>query len=193
VSVGPRDGVEALQLTAAVRWIDSGGEPCRRVNPMTRPQHLVSYFACTDDSRLPTGGHVEPGEPPRATVLREAREELGIDARVQVRGAVAADDRRHPGPVRASHGRFAVWYVLALEPDEACERGASTCRAESWLYSCTGAGPFFCSPLPRRMLKAWRFAMITFRDPHRRIRAPFGAKLLEGPPQQMATARRFVS
>jgi hypothetical protein len=35
--------------------------------------------------------------------------------------------------------------------------------------------------------------MISFRDPHRRILAPFGAKLLEGPPQQMATARRFVS
>ncbi|MFD4613526.1 NUDIX hydrolase [Streptomyces sp. NPDC058451] len=56
--------------------------------------HLVSYFVVLDDTRgqlllvahrkaglwLPAGGHVEPGEDPWAAVVRECREELGIEA-----------------------------------------------------------------------------------------------------------------
>lgn len=56
--------------------------------------HLVSYFAVLDDTRgqlllvahrkaglwLPAGGHVESGEDPWAAVVRECREELGIEA-----------------------------------------------------------------------------------------------------------------
>jgi 8-oxo-dGTP diphosphatase len=52
----------------------------------------VSYFAVVDEQRvllvdhrnaqlwLPAGGHVEPHEHPRTTVVRELREELGLVA-----------------------------------------------------------------------------------------------------------------
>ena len=56
--------------------------------------HLVSYFALVDEHRgklllvdhklaglwLPSGGHVEPDEHPRATVDRELSEELNLAA-----------------------------------------------------------------------------------------------------------------
>lgn len=35
---------------------------------------------------LPPGGHVEPGENPRETVRREAKEKLGIDAEFPLTG-----------------------------------------------------------------------------------------------------------
>jgi 8-oxo-dGTP pyrophosphatase MutT (NUDIX family) len=57
-------------------------------------QHLVAYFVLFDPSQqqillvdhkkaglwLPSGGHVEPDEPPQTTVQREALEELDIRA-----------------------------------------------------------------------------------------------------------------
>ena len=74
--------------------IASGAQIFRTAEPDAPNQHLVAYFALVDrDARsmllvdhrnaglwLPTGGHVEPDEDPAATVTREAREELGIDA-----------------------------------------------------------------------------------------------------------------
>ena len=60
--------------------------------PDVPPKHLVSYFALVDEARgkmllvdhklaglwLPSGGHVEPDEDPRATVVREIAEELNL-------------------------------------------------------------------------------------------------------------------
>jgi 8-oxo-dGTP pyrophosphatase MutT (NUDIX family) len=52
--------------------------------------HLVSHFVLADGQHallvdhlnaqrwLPPGGHIEPSEHPRATVVRELREELGL-------------------------------------------------------------------------------------------------------------------
>jgi 8-oxo-dGTP pyrophosphatase MutT (NUDIX family) len=61
--------------------------------PVTPPQHLAVYFALLDEADrslmlvdhlkagcwLLPGGHVDDGEDPRTTVVREAQEELGID------------------------------------------------------------------------------------------------------------------
>src|SRR5688572_31080312 len=86
----PFDELECAHLSDALAWVDSGVELCRTAKPATPPKHLVSYFAVVDvghillvDHRnaglwLPSGGHVEPGEHPRATVAREIEEELGI-------------------------------------------------------------------------------------------------------------------
>jgi 8-oxo-dGTP diphosphatase len=76
----------------ALARVDSGAELFRVAKPATPPKHLVSYFVVVDGDHvllvdhknarlwLPSGGHVEPDEHPRTTVLRELREELGFTA-----------------------------------------------------------------------------------------------------------------
>src|SRR5687767_14543986 len=90
-SIEPFDTLEHAHRADALAWIDSGVELCRTQKPATPPKHLVSYFVLVDhdhvllvDHRnarlwLPSGGHVEPDEHPRATVVRELQEELGLD------------------------------------------------------------------------------------------------------------------
>lgn len=92
VSIQSFDEQEEIHRADALAWIDSGAPLFRTAKPATPPRHLVSYFVVIDgreillvDHRsaelwLPPGGHVEPGEHPRNTVLRELREELGFDA-----------------------------------------------------------------------------------------------------------------
>jgi hypothetical protein len=86
--IAPFDAAEEAVIKDVVAWLDSGAEIVRRAKPATPPKHLVSYFLLVDgdhillvDHRtsglwLPSGGHVEPGEHPRATVEREVIEEL---------------------------------------------------------------------------------------------------------------------
>jgi 8-oxo-dGTP diphosphatase len=126
-SIRACDSTEADELTATLQWIDSGDELCRLVKPAHPPRHLVSYFPCTDGSRLllvdhrnaelwlPTGGHVEPGEHPHATVQREAREELGIDAHFMFASPVMLTIAETQG-FSAGHTDVSLWYVLRLEP-----------------------------------------------------------------------------
>ncbi|MGR6975196.1 NUDIX hydrolase [Streptomyces cynarae] len=93
-AIEPWDDLERTHLESAEQWI-AGGAPIYRVRkPDVPAMHLVSYFVVLDDTRgqlllvahrkaglwLPAGGHVEPGEDPWAAVVRECREELGIEA-----------------------------------------------------------------------------------------------------------------
>ena len=92
--VAPVDAVEDGHRRQALAWLDSTSDVFRRVKPGRPSPHLVSYFLLIDHGQgsvllvdhrkaglwLPTGGHVEPGEHPAATVRREVREELGIEA-----------------------------------------------------------------------------------------------------------------
>jgi 8-oxo-dGTP pyrophosphatase MutT (NUDIX family) len=97
--VEPFDDRELEDRASTLRWIRSG-EPLFRIEkPATPDRHLCVYFALFDQSRrtvlmvdhvkaglwLLPGGHVDDGEDPRDTVLREAGEELGIDARFHPR------------------------------------------------------------------------------------------------------------
>ncbi|MFD0467089.1 NUDIX domain-containing protein [Nonomuraea thailandensis] len=91
----PHDGREAADLKWTLDWVDSGAPLFRVAKPATPPCHLVAYAALVDRGRasvmlvdhlkarawLPPGGHVDPGEDPRRTVLREVEEELGIAGR----------------------------------------------------------------------------------------------------------------
>ena len=97
-AVPPLDEREAADQADILDWIGSGQQLFRTVPPDTPPKHLVVYFIPFDvpsgtasgyvllgDHRksglwLPPGGHVEDGEDPRQAVIREAREELGIEA-----------------------------------------------------------------------------------------------------------------
>src|SRR5713101_5621549 len=91
-AIDPLDDLERQTIANVLAWIDSGAQLCRLEKPATPPKHLVSYFACIDNDHillvdhknaqlwLPTGGHIEPDEHPRTTVIREATEELGLEA-----------------------------------------------------------------------------------------------------------------
>lgn len=119
----------------ALAWLDVTSDIYRRVKPRTPSPHIVSYFLVVDpathrvllcDHRrsglwLPTGGHVEPGEDPAETVRREAREELGIEARfhpgfdrrpffLTVTDTVGAPDSRHTD--------VTLWFALVAGVDE---------------------------------------------------------------------------
>lgn len=90
----PADVIEAEHCRDALAWLDSTDDIFRRIAARTPSPHLVSYFLLIDHDKgrvllvdhlkaglwLPSGGHVEPGEHPVATVRREVREELGIPA-----------------------------------------------------------------------------------------------------------------
>jgi 8-oxo-dGTP diphosphatase len=88
--IRPTSPEEASQLQDALTWVDSAASLCRTAKPATPPKHLVSYFPVIDGQYvllvdhknakrwLPPGGHVEPGEDPRTTVVRELQEELGL-------------------------------------------------------------------------------------------------------------------
>ncbi|MDB5034426.1 MAG: hypothetical protein JWQ98_1667 [Chlorobi bacterium] len=123
-SITPLDAMEQSHRDETLAWIDSGAQLCRVAKPATPPRHLVSYFACVDgdhillvDHRnarlwLPTGGHVEPGEHPRATVSREAFEELGITAAFPLDAPLMITCTETVG-LTAGHTDVSLWYVLA--------------------------------------------------------------------------------
>jgi 8-oxo-dGTP diphosphatase len=93
-AIVPLDKLEAEQKQDAVAWIRSGAPLFRVKKPDVPPKHLVSYFLVVDPENrsallvdhlsaekwLPSGGHVEQGEDSRATVEREALEELEMKA-----------------------------------------------------------------------------------------------------------------
>jgi 8-oxo-dGTP diphosphatase len=131
----PFDELEGAHLLDALAWVDSGVELCRTAKPATPPKHLVSYFAVVDSSHillvdhraaglwLPSGGHVEPGEHPRATVLRELEEELGITPEHAIGSPLMVTCTVTVGAT-AGHTDVSLWYVVqgdrgrALDIDE---------------------------------------------------------------------------
>ncbi len=138
-AIRPSDAQEELDRESALAWIASGTQIFRTEKPDVPNQHLVAYFALVDptagamllvDHRnaglwLPTGGHVEPDEDPAATVNREAREELGIDAELMSGLSSNPLFVTQTTTVGADHHHMDVslWYVLdgrvaqPLEPD----------------------------------------------------------------------------
>ena len=88
-SIEPFDAIEHAHRQDVLAWIDAGAELCRLHKPATPAKHLVAYFVLVDEDHvllvdhknarlwLPSGGHVEPGEHPRATVARELEEDSG--------------------------------------------------------------------------------------------------------------------
>jgi len=141
-AIEPLDEVERADLSDTLAWVDSGVELCRTEKPATPPKHLVSYFAVVDASHillvdhkaaglwLPSGGHVERGEHPRATVLRELTEELGIAPEHDIGPPLMVTCTVTVGAT-AGHTDVSLWYVVdgnrggALDIDErefACVR-----------------------------------------------------------------------
>ncbi|MDJ0939159.1 MAG: NUDIX hydrolase [Woeseiaceae bacterium] len=121
--IQPLDGLEQETKLDVLAWIDSGAELCRLEKPATPPKHLIAYFAVVDGEHillvdhinaelwLPTGGHVDPGEHPRDTALREAQEELSLAGEFLKEGPVFVTITETVGKT-AGHTDVSLWYVL---------------------------------------------------------------------------------
>ncbi|MFI6875360.1 NUDIX domain-containing protein [Streptomyces sp. NPDC050400] len=131
-AIEPWDEQERAHLQSAAQWASSGAPLHRTRKPDVPAMHLVSYFAVHDEARhelllvahrkaglwLPPGGHVEPGEDPWTTVVRECREELHLDAVASpLTGKqpffVTVTPTRGPG----SHTDVSLWYLLRASRD----------------------------------------------------------------------------
>lgn len=125
-AIEPFDGIERVHRIRTLEWIGSGAELCRTVKPATPPTHLVAYFAVVDGDSLllvdhknarlwlPPGGHVEPGEHPRHTVIREAKEELNLPAQFVFADPLFLTYTETVG-LSAGHTDVSLWFVLRGE------------------------------------------------------------------------------
>jgi len=141
-AIEPFDAQEAEHLAYARVWIESAEGLFRTHKPATPDPHLVSYFLLFDEAAnkvllvdhkkadlwLPTGGHVEPDEHPKDTVIREAKEELHIEADFLIDDPIFLTVTKTQGTV-ARHTDVSLWYILRgsslqcyeYDPDEFSE------------------------------------------------------------------------
>lgn len=124
MAIQPLDELECRHLDDAMAWVDSGAELFRTAKPATPAKHLVSYFAVIDGDHillvhhrnaelwLPTGGHVEPGEHPRATVVRELREELELTIGLEDVGPPWMVTVTRTVGRTSGHTDVSLWYVV---------------------------------------------------------------------------------
>jgi 8-oxo-dGTP pyrophosphatase MutT (NUDIX family) len=123
-SINPMDTLERQHLGEALAWVNSGAPLFRTAKPATPPQHLVAYFAVVDAESmllvdhknarlwLPPGGHVEEGEHPRDTVVREAREELGFAPAHEIAAPLMITCTTTVG-LTPGHTDVSLWYVIS--------------------------------------------------------------------------------
>ncbi len=124
-AIQPYDTLESDHINETLHWIASGAPLCRLEKPDIPPQHLVSYFVLLDPENLqillvdhrkaglwlPSGGHVELDEHPRATVVREVWEELQITAQFFLPEPFFLTVTQTVGRT-AGHMDVSLWYLL---------------------------------------------------------------------------------
>ncbi len=121
------DALEREHRCDALAWVESGAPLFRVEKPAVPPKHLVSYFALVCDEHillvhhrnaqlwLPTGGHVEPDEDPRATVVRELKEELGIDIGLEKVGPPRMVTVTETVGLTSGHIDVSLWYAVTAD------------------------------------------------------------------------------
>jgi 8-oxo-dGTP diphosphatase len=133
-AIEPVDQLEREHRDSTIEWIRSGAPIFRTQKPDVPPKHLVSYFALVDEQRrkvllvdhklaglwLPSGGHVEPGEDPRATVIRELAEELNLAAEFIYPDPLFITVTRTVGG-DGGHTDVSLWYLLRGDISRAIE------------------------------------------------------------------------
>ncbi len=145
LAIEPFDEIEKEHIADVCRWIDSGAELCRRQKPATPPKHLVSYFVVVDGDYvllvdhknaqlwLPTGGHVEPGEHPWNTVIREAEEELQLTARPHFDCPLFLTVTPTVG-LTAGHTDVSLWYVLKGDRNQPVRYDEQEFNSVKWFH-----------------------------------------------------------
>ncbi len=143
--IQPLDRLEQETKLDVLAWIDSGVELCRTEKPATPPKHLVSYIAVVDGEYIllvdhinaelwvPTGGHVDPGEHPRDTALREAQEELSLRGEFLREGPVFVTITETVGKT-AGHTDVSLWYVLRGDRKSSLKFDDSEFYDAKWFY-----------------------------------------------------------
>ena len=141
----PLDDLEQEHLDDVKDWLDTGVEVCRIEKPATPPKHLVSYFVIMDNDHvllvdhkkaelwLPSGGHVEPGEHPKDTVIREAKEELQISADFISDSPLFITCTETVG-LTAGHTDVSLWYVLRGNREEQLEYDKEEFNGIRWFH-----------------------------------------------------------
>ena len=144
--IQPLDRLEQETKLDVLAWIDSGVELCRTEKPATPPKHLVSYIAVVDGEYIllvdhinaelwvPTGGHVDPGEHPRDTALREAQEELSLRGEFLREGPVFVTITETVGKT-AGHTDVSLWYVLRGDRKSSLKFDDSEFYDAKWFYT----------------------------------------------------------
>ncbi len=152
-AIKPLDATEREHLAEALTWVESGAELFRIAKPATPPKHLVSYFAVVDSDHillvdhknaqlwLPAGGHVEPNEHPRTTVLRELQEELGFAATHAIGPPLMVTCTTTVG-LTAGHTDVSLWYIVRADRSQEISFDKSEFNAVCWF-------PFSEAPLHR--------------------------------------------
>lgn len=121
----PYDDVEQNHIHDTCLWIESNAPIFRLQKPDVPNKHLVSYFVLFDDVHqkillcdhkkallwLPSGGHVEIDEDPKATVERECLEELNVTADFLLPHPLFLTSTLTVG-LTAGHTDVSLWYVL---------------------------------------------------------------------------------
>jgi 8-oxo-dGTP pyrophosphatase MutT (NUDIX family) len=171
-AVEPWDDLEVSQQADILSWLADGDDVFRRARPATPPRHLVSYVVLLDPAsrsvllvehrdaglHLPAGGHVEPGEDPAHTAIREASEELGIDASfLPALGArpLMVTQTRTVG-VSAGHIDVSLWYVMERDAGVALDGDVREFAGWRWwmFEEVLAADPAVLDPhLPRFVAK----------------------------------------
>lgn len=143
LSIAPIDAIEAAHIADALAWVDSGAEVFRIAKPSTPPKHLVAYFALVDDGHillvdhknaqlwLPPGGHVEPHEHPRKTVVREMQEELGFTPAHDVQAPLMITCTTTVG-LTAGHVDVSLWYVVHAQRGQKISFDETEFNAVKW-------------------------------------------------------------
>ena len=144
-ALSPGDLQERDDLAAAGAWVDSGLPLYRIGGAASPPRHLVSYFVVFDPAEgrlllgdhrksglwLPPGGHVEPGEHPWETVVREAEEELRIVAEPWRREPLMLTITETVGAT-ARHTDVSFWYVIAASSGRSVDCDANEYVSVRW-------------------------------------------------------------
>jgi len=123
-SINPLDDIEREHLADAKSWVASGAQLYCLEKPATPAKHLVSYFAVIDGKHillvdhknaqlwLPSGGHVEPDEDPRSTVVRELKEELGLRIDPESVGPPVMVTVTSTVGATSGHTDVSLWYAV---------------------------------------------------------------------------------
>lgn len=144
-AVRTTDHVEREMKSGVLSWINSGAQLFRLEKPAIPPRHLVSYFVLVDGDHillvdhinaglwLPTGGHVEPDEHPKDAALREAKEELGIDAELLNDRPLLVTSTETVGRT-AGHTDVTLWYLIKGDRTQILTFDESEFRGVRWFH-----------------------------------------------------------